>query len=98
MDQYRRHRPVHDGAGHRRPDEPRTLEEWDGFTYQVVGAADDLTAAQQWVNERPIGDDSATLTSGRSSSRSNSAHTVLEGTGLSHTPQRSANSSTSNSP
>ncbi|MEU2599069.1 DUF6087 family protein [Streptomyces hirsutus] len=60
MDQYRRHRPVHDGAGHRRPDEPRALEEWDGFTYQVVGAADDLTAAQQWVNERPIGDDSAT--------------------------------------
>ncbi|WP_307854020.1 DUF6087 family protein [Streptomyces tagetis] len=59
MDQYRRHRPVHGGAGHLRPDEPRVLEEWDDFAYAVVGTAPTLTAAQEWVNELQIGDDSA---------------------------------------
>ncbi|MCX4662520.1 hypothetical protein [Streptomyces uncialis] len=31
MNIYRRHRPVHGGAGHPRPDESRVLEEWSGF-------------------------------------------------------------------
>lgn len=59
MDQYRRHRPVHGGGGHLRPDEPRVLEEWDDFRYQVVGTAPTLAAAQEWVNELRIGDDPA---------------------------------------
>lgn len=59
MDQYRRHRAMHRGAGHLRPDEPRVLEEWDGFTYQVVGTAPDLATAQKWVNEPQISDDPA---------------------------------------
>ncbi|MET7389823.1 DUF6087 family protein [Streptomyces sp. NPDC005529] len=49
MDIYRRHRPVHGGAGHLRPDEPRVLEEWDGFTYAPSGTASDLAAAAAWV-------------------------------------------------
>ncbi|WP_200308028.1 DUF6087 family protein [Streptomyces adelaidensis] len=49
MDIYRRHRPVHGGAGHLRPDEPRVLEEWDGFTYAPAGTASDLAAAVVWV-------------------------------------------------
>lgn len=59
MDLYGRHRPVHGGAGHLRPDEPRVLEEWTGFAYEVVGAAPRLTAAQKWVNELNIDDDTA---------------------------------------
>ncbi|UUU44339.1 DUF6087 family protein [Streptomyces sp. NBC_00162] len=54
MDIYRRHRPVHGGAGHLRPDEPRVLEEWDGFAYQVSGTAPSLAAAREWVNELQI--------------------------------------------
>ncbi|MFJ1595355.1 DUF6087 family protein [Streptomyces sp. NPDC088261] len=50
MDQYRRHRTTHGRAAHLRPDEPRVLEEWDGFTYQVVGTARDLAAAQAWAD------------------------------------------------
>ncbi|MCC5036312.1 DUF6087 family protein [Streptomyces sp. WAC 00631] len=60
MDLYRRHRPVHGGAGHLRPDEPRVLEEWTGFVYEVVGTAPSLAAAQEWGNQLQIGDDSAT--------------------------------------
>nr|WP_308801747.1 DUF6087 family protein [Streptomyces polyasparticus] len=45
-----RHRPAHGGAGHLRPDEPRVLEEWTGFTYEVTGTADNLAAAQQWMS------------------------------------------------
>ncbi|WP_283133473.1 DUF6087 family protein [Rhizohabitans arisaemae] len=56
MDVYRRQRPVYGGAGHLRPGEPRVLEEWDGFAYQMVGVADDLASALTWVNEPPIGD------------------------------------------
>ncbi|MGW0754367.1 DUF6087 family protein [Streptomyces sp. NPDC002587] len=52
-DIYRRHRPLHGGASHVRPDEPRVLEEWDGFGYQVIGTAPCLTAAQRWANEGP---------------------------------------------
>ncbi|MFG2620678.1 DUF6087 family protein [Streptomyces sp. NPDC048507] len=51
MDVYRRHRPVGGGAGHLRPEEPRVLEEWDGFAYALVGTAPDLAAAKQWVSE-----------------------------------------------
>ncbi|MER7999593.1 DUF6087 family protein [Streptomyces sp. NPDC095613] len=59
MDIYRRHRPVHGGAGHLRPDEPRVLEEWDDFAYQVVGTAPNLAVAQMWVAELALDDDSA---------------------------------------
>ncbi|MGP3981425.1 DUF6087 family protein [Streptomyces sp. KR80] len=59
MDQYRRHGPVHGGADHLRPDEPRVLEEWDDFAYQVIGTALDLAAAQAWVNELVPDDDPA---------------------------------------
>ncbi|MEU3329317.1 MULTISPECIES: DUF6087 family protein [Streptomyces] len=58
MDIWRRHRPVNGGAGHLRPDEPRVLEEWDDFTYQVAGTAPDLAAAQRWVTELVLDDDS----------------------------------------
>ncbi|MFB7609928.1 DUF6087 family protein [Streptomyces gardneri] len=50
LDIYRRHRPVHGGASHLRPDEPRVLEEWDGFTYVPAGTASDLATAQAWMN------------------------------------------------
>ncbi|MFD5567650.1 DUF6087 family protein [Streptomyces cadmiisoli] len=60
MDIYRRHRPVHRGASHLRPDEPRLLEEWDDFAYQVVGTAPTLAAARKWASELWIGGDSAT--------------------------------------
>ena len=56
MDVRRRHRPAGGGAGHVRPDEPRVLEEWDGFTYAPAGTAPNLAAAKEWANERPIGD------------------------------------------
>ncbi|MGW3656462.1 DUF6087 family protein [Streptomyces sp. NPDC005151] len=59
MDIWRRHRPVHGGAGHLRPDEPRVLEEWDDFTYQVVGTAPNLAAARNGVAELALDDDSA---------------------------------------
>ncbi|MGW2369917.1 DUF6087 family protein [Streptomyces sp. NPDC001667] len=55
VDIYRRHRPMHGGVGHLRPDEPRVLEEWTGFAYEPVGTAPGLAAAQQWVNELQIG-------------------------------------------
>ncbi|WP_283136208.1 DUF6087 family protein [Rhizohabitans arisaemae] len=50
LDIYRRHRPLHGGANHVRPTEPRVLEEWDGFGYVPVGVAGDLAAAQAWLN------------------------------------------------
>ncbi|MFI9311171.1 DUF6087 family protein [Streptomyces triculaminicus] len=56
LDTYRRHRPLHGGAGHLRPDEPRALEEWDGFAFIPAGTAADLAAAQQWANERTSGE------------------------------------------
>ncbi|MFJ6486517.1 MULTISPECIES: hypothetical protein [unclassified Streptomyces] len=37
LDIHRRHRPVQGGAGHPCPDEPRVLEEWDGFDHEPVG-------------------------------------------------------------
>ncbi|GAA1925463.1 hypothetical protein GCM10009753_68540 [Streptantibioticus ferralitis] len=49
LDIYRRHRPLHGGASHLRPDDPRALEEWDGFTYAPAGTASDLAAAAAWV-------------------------------------------------
>ncbi|MGP3927850.1 DUF6087 family protein [Streptomyces sp. 8N616] len=51
LDIHRRHRPLHGGAGHLHPDEPRALEEWDGFTYVPAGTAADLAAAVAWVRE-----------------------------------------------
>ncbi|AVI00242.1 hypothetical protein C5L38_34895 (plasmid) [Streptomyces sp. WAC00288] len=50
MDVHRRHRPVHGGAGHLRPEEPRILEQWDGFNYVPAGTAPDLATAQAWMN------------------------------------------------
>ncbi|WP_030561420.1 DUF6087 family protein [Streptomyces aureocirculatus] len=50
MDVYRRHRPLHGGASHLGPDRPRALEVWDGFAYAPAGTAENLGAAQAWVN------------------------------------------------
>ncbi|MFD4144080.1 DUF6087 family protein [Streptomyces sp. NPDC058572] len=50
MDVYRRHRPLHGGASHLSPDEPRALEAWDGFAYVPAGTAENLPAAQAWAN------------------------------------------------
>ncbi|OEJ41246.1 hypothetical protein AR457_09950 [Streptomyces agglomeratus] len=55
LDQARRHRPLHGGASHLRPEEPRVLEEWDGFGYQPVGTAANLAAAGVWADERATG-------------------------------------------
>ncbi|MGW3308215.1 DUF6087 family protein [Streptomyces sp. NPDC001073] len=51
LDVWRRHRPLHGGGGHLQPDEPRTLEEWNGFSYEPAGTAEDLAAAHKWVTE-----------------------------------------------
>ncbi|MEW2527589.1 hypothetical protein [Streptomyces sp. NPDC047071] len=59
MDIYRRHRPAHGGAGHLRPDQPRVLEEWNDFTYVVIGTAPGLATAQGWASARVPDDDSA---------------------------------------
>ena len=55
LDIYRRHRPLHGGAGHLRPEQPRALEQWDGFAFVPAGTATDLAAAQQWANGLPYG-------------------------------------------
>ncbi|MFI8194855.1 DUF6087 family protein [Streptomyces sp. NPDC085946] len=52
MDVYRRHRPLHGGGGHLRPEEPRVLEEWNGFSYEPTGAAPNLAEAVNWVNDQ----------------------------------------------
>ncbi|MEU4652486.1 DUF6087 family protein [Streptomyces sp. NPDC023723] len=46
----RRHRPLHGGGGHLRPQEPRALEEWSGFSYEPVGTAANLADAVRWVS------------------------------------------------
>jgi len=51
MEGARRIRPLHGGANHLQPDQPRALEAWDGFTYQPAGTAPNLTAARDWLNE-----------------------------------------------
>ncbi|MFF4716548.1 DUF6087 family protein [Streptomyces eurythermus] len=51
MEVWRRHRPLHGGASHLRPDEPRALEEWDGFAYVPAGTAGNLAAARAWANQ-----------------------------------------------
>ncbi|MET9419082.1 DUF6087 family protein [Streptomyces klenkii] len=56
LDVYRRHRPLHGGASHLHPDQPRALEQWDGFTFVPAGSAPDLATAQQWANERMPGE------------------------------------------
>lgn len=55
VDVWRRHRPVHGGATHLRPEEPRILEEWNGFAYEPVGTAPGLAAAQAWADAGPTG-------------------------------------------
>ncbi|MEU1407984.1 DUF6087 family protein [Streptomyces sp. NPDC005728] len=50
MDVWRKQRPLHGGAGHVHPDQPRALLAWNGFTYEMTGTAQNLAAAQQWVN------------------------------------------------
>ncbi|UNZ16431.1 hypothetical protein HC362_04390 [Streptomyces sp. 891-h] len=60
MDVYRRRSPLNGGAGHLRANEPRILEEWNGFTYQPVGMAPDLPSAQDWTNELQITEDPPT--------------------------------------
>ena len=55
LDVWRRHRPFHGGGGHLQPDEPRALEEWDGFSYEPVGTAANLAEAQRWVFEHTPG-------------------------------------------
>ncbi|MFD4409188.1 DUF6087 family protein [Streptomyces sp. NPDC058476] len=37
-------------GGHLCPDEPRALEEWDGFAYVPAGTADNLAAAHAWAS------------------------------------------------
>ncbi|MEU6479554.1 DUF6087 family protein [Streptomyces sp. NPDC047017] len=51
LDIYRRHRPLHGGGGHLHPCEPRALEAWNGFRYELAGTAPDLMTAQKWVDE-----------------------------------------------
>ncbi|MEV0847796.1 DUF6087 family protein [Streptomyces sp. NPDC049954] len=55
MDVYRRHRPLHGGAGHLRPEQPRVLETWDGFAYVPAGTAENLLAAQAWASGTETG-------------------------------------------
>jgi hypothetical protein len=55
LDVYRRHRPLHGNASHLRPEEPRALEEWNGFTYEPSGTAANLAEAQRWINETTDG-------------------------------------------
>ncbi|MFH9009602.1 DUF6087 family protein [Streptomyces afghaniensis] len=57
---WRRHRPLHGGASRLRPDEPRALEEWDGFACVPAGTADDLAAARAWANHAAPGTEAAT--------------------------------------
>jgi hypothetical protein len=59
LDIWRRHRPLHGGGAHLRPEEPRALEEWNGFSYEPVGTAANLAEAQRWANEQTSGDESA---------------------------------------
>ncbi|MCN9243293.1 DUF6087 family protein [Streptomyces sp. RY43-2] len=56
LDIHRRHRPLHGGGGHLRPDDPRALEEWSGLSYEPAGMARNLVEAQWWVDEVMISD------------------------------------------
>jgi hypothetical protein len=49
--QIRRHRPLHGGAIHVDLQAPRVFENWDGFVYAPAGTAEDLAAAEHWVNQ-----------------------------------------------
>jgi hypothetical protein len=63
LDQYRGHRPAHDGASQLRQDEPGVLEEQDDFAYQVVGTAREppvdnrLAVLACWRSGSPAGAD-----------------------------------------
>ncbi|MEV1007771.1 DUF6087 family protein [Streptomyces sp. NPDC049881] len=50
-DERRRQRPVSGGAAHLRPEEPRLLEEWNGFAYVAVGIAANRAVAERWVHQ-----------------------------------------------
>ncbi|MEW2049071.1 DUF6087 family protein [Streptomyces sp. NPDC005476] len=52
LDLHRWHRPLHSGGSHLRPEKPRALEEWNGFTYEPAGTAANLADAVRWVNEQ----------------------------------------------
>jgi hypothetical protein len=47
------HRPLHGGASHLDPEQPRLLSEWDGYSYVPAGIAADLAEARDWVAELP---------------------------------------------
>lgn len=51
MDIWRKHRPLHGGGSHVRPDEPQALEQWNGFAYEPAGTAPNLATAQEWAHE-----------------------------------------------
>ncbi|WP_330334364.1 DUF6087 family protein [Streptomyces sp. NBC_00536] len=53
MGVVRRHRPASGGGSHVRPDEPRVLEEWDGFRYAPLGTAPNLATARAWEAGSP---------------------------------------------
>ncbi|KUF14820.1 MULTISPECIES: DUF6087 family protein [Streptomyces] len=55
LDVWRRHRPLHGGGGHLRPEGPRVLEEWNGFLYEPAGTAANLAEARRWVSEQASG-------------------------------------------
>ncbi|WP_424863145.1 DUF6087 family protein [Streptomyces sp. MMS24-I29] len=55
MDVYRRHLPLHGGAGHLSPDEPRALKVWDGFACIPAGTAENLPAARARANSTDPG-------------------------------------------
>ncbi|WP_415953821.1 DUF6087 family protein [Streptomyces sp. KLOTTS4A1] len=56
MDVWRKHRPLHGGGSHLRPDEARALLAWNGFAYEMTGTAPNLAAAQEWVTSAPDGE------------------------------------------
>ncbi|MFF9158258.1 DUF6087 family protein [Streptomyces sp. NPDC014846] len=53
MDVWRKQSPLAGGASHVRPDQPRALLTWNGFTYEMTGTAPDLAAAQEWLTNSP---------------------------------------------
>ncbi|MFD5425477.1 DUF6087 family protein [Streptomyces sp. NPDC127084] len=56
LDQHRLHRPFHGGGGHLHPDQPRALEEWNGFSYEPASTALNLAEARRWANEQVSGE------------------------------------------
>ncbi|WP_432133284.1 DUF6087 family protein [Streptomyces sp. bgisy154] len=65
LDVHRRHRPLHGGGGHLRPEEPRALEQWNGFSYEPAGTAANLAEAHRWVNEQTTDTTGSPVDTGR---------------------------------